>query len=209
MLRFFSSKPFRSSLDAVTFDASRYAPQGTTEGRRVWHTPDGDGLGLFHFPIPPNLPAGLKSPDDVSATYLKLIDSTEARLVEADLIKVEGVISPWVIIKVPQSKLGFTYVGSITLPFEEFSFVVKLQCAEHDNTGIREAVVIDRAMAAGVSPDALATLPPAWQPDNGRFDEEFPHHPLSRVRRELCALLPSLKIEAKTKRQPRLLSAGQ
>src|SRR5690242_19704616 len=46
------------SLDSVRFDASGYEAKGDPQpGRqRVWWSPDGDGVGLYVFTIPPDLP---------------------------------------------------------------------------------------------------------------------------------------------------------
>src|SRR5262249_50068884 len=60
----------KPSLDAAGFDAAGYELQGEPEpGRvRVWHTPEGDGLGLYFFPIPPDLPRA-STVDDLAAFY--------------------------------------------------------------------------------------------------------------------------------------------
>jgi hypothetical protein len=45
-----------------------------------------------------------------------------------------------------------TYVGSLTIPFLDFSFVIKVQCEEKGATGIREAVLLDRRLESGEMP---------------------------------------------------------
>src|SRR5215813_14541789 len=45
------------------------------------------------------------------------------------------------IFKLPQQLHGMSYIGAWTIPRKSFSFVVKVCCAEHGTTGIRDAVV--------------------------------------------------------------------
>jgi hypothetical protein len=70
------------SLDAVRFDDTGYAFQGEPQpGKvRVWHTPDGDGLGVYFFSVPPDLPANAGSPEELAKFYRRLLgDSGKAR----------------------------------------------------------------------------------------------------------------------------------
>jgi len=34
----------------------------------------------------------------------------------------------WMVLKIPRQPHGITYLGSLTIPFAEFSFVIKMQC---------------------------------------------------------------------------------
>jgi len=69
--------------------------------------------------------------------------------------------------------------------------VVKLQSFEDGVTGVREAVWLDRHLAAGGSIDDLA----GGGPEDEAWDELFPQHPLSRARRLLPILLASLALD--------------
>jgi hypothetical protein len=46
----------KPSLDAVHFDTTGYAAQGEPQPGKVlvWHTPEGDGLGVYFFPVRPD-----------------------------------------------------------------------------------------------------------------------------------------------------------
>lgn len=74
MFRFFkrgSNSGVKPSLDAVRFDTTGYAFQGEPrpEMLRVWHTPEGDGLGVYFFQVPPDLPAKAESVEELAANY--------------------------------------------------------------------------------------------------------------------------------------------
>lgn len=100
------------------------------------------------------------------------------------------------IFKAPQQPTGMTYVGSITLPFRDFSFVIKVQCPERGWTGSREAMLLARRMAQGAVPVSEGRIElPGWDPDAEDFDAEFPGHPVSRARRVLRRVAESLAID--------------
>src|SRR5262245_66337926 len=58
------------------------------------------------------------------------------------------------------------YIGSIILPFHDFSYVLKIQCLELGTTGFRDAIVLDRMMAAGeVQFDVTTRTMRGWMQD--------------------------------------------
>ena len=48
------------------------------------------------------------------------------------------------IFKFPMSPSGIAYIGSVTLPFRDYSYVIKIQAAEVGVTGMRETIVADK-----------------------------------------------------------------
>jgi hypothetical protein len=113
------------------------------------------------------------------------------------VLRVAGCPAIKVIFKVPQKPSGMTYVGSLTIPFRDFSFVVKVQCEERGITGGREAVLLTRWLETHDLPAVLGdpTDLPDWHPESEEFDAEFPGHPISRVRRVLRRVCDSLVID--------------
>ena len=70
-------------------------------------------------------------------------------VIEIDTGQIDGCTAIRTILKAPQQPHGMTCVGAITLPFRDFSFVIKAQCAEHGTTGVREAVTLDAMLGSG------------------------------------------------------------
>lgn len=138
------SKP---SLDAIRFDTTGYKYQGDPEaGRlRVWHTPEGDGLGLFFFPIPPDLPANAGSLDELAAYYRQLSGDSGTKLVEVGVVDAGDWPAIRTVVSFPQQPSGRVYLGGLTVPFRDFGFVLKCQCSEHGDTGLKAAVLMSRA----------------------------------------------------------------
>ena len=137
------------SLDSITFDVSDFTLQGDQDGVRVWLTSAGDDVGLYYFPIPPDIETDLQSIDAVRAFYRTLAMNSSAAIIEVETPEVDGCVAVRLITKVPQHPHGMTYLGSITLPFRDFSYVLKIQCAEQGTTGIRDSIVLDEKMSTG------------------------------------------------------------
>ncbi len=196
----------KPSLDAVRFDTAGYAFQGEPQpGKvRVWHTPEGDGLGVYFFSVPPDLPANAASTDELAAFYRRLLGNSGGKLVETRVVVAGGCPAVRTILSVPQSPSGPTYVGSLTVPFRDFSFVLKCQCAEAGPTGLKEALLFDRSRAANepmqIEGGQFHIL--GWNPDDPKHDVEFANHPVARVRRGLDHVGGSLVVAVEVRELP-------
>lgn len=198
------SSGLQASLSSIRFDTTGYEARGEliTGQLRAWYTPEGDGLGLFFFAAPPDMPAGARTADDLRAAHAAEIRPSGGRIVEVSTLPIDGCQAVKVIFKTAQEPSGLTYVGSVTIPFRDFSFVIKIQCEEHSPTGLRETILLNRRLAAGEMPtldvDGRMQLP-GWDPDHESFDAEFPWHPLSRLRKVLGHVAGTVTIDAGVK----------
>jgi hypothetical protein len=197
------SKP---SLDAVRFDTTGYTAQGEPQPDRVrvWHTPQGDGLGVYFFPVPPDLPANVRSVDDLAEFYRRSVGDSGGKLVEVAVVMANECLAVRTILSFPQQPSGRTYVGSLTIPFQDFSFVVKCQCAEVGPTGLKEALLFDRSLAANepMRIEGERFDMPGWDPDAEKYDAQFPHHPVARARRVLAHVAASLVVAKEVRELP-------
>jgi hypothetical protein len=127
-------------------------------------------------------------------------------LVECNVMTFDGVRGVWLIGKTlvgdGPSKAA-RYLGSITLPFRDFSFVIKGQCQEQGITGARETILGNEGLRDGtVSIQGDKIVLHGWSCDDEQFDNRFPQHPLSRLRRELRLIAGSIRIEPSVKAAP-------
>ena len=101
----------------------------------------------------------------------------------------------------PQQPSGWTYVGSLTVPFRDFSFVLKCQCTEDGPTGLKEALLFDRNRATNelLQSEGDGFQIPGWDPDDPMHDVEFPDHPVARVRRVLDHVAGSLVVASEVR----------
>jgi|GEM_PF-2001091 hypothetical protein len=203
----------KASLDSIRFDASRHRYAGEGDGQRTWFTPEGDGIGLFFFPEPPDLPAQARTAAELQEFYRGRICNEQVRMVEFRLPQVADLTGIWMVLKIPSKPHGMTYIGSLTLPFAAFSFVIKMQCEEHGITGVREAALFLKAGHQGKPiVDADGKFTEEWNPDDECHDAGFPDHPVSRLRREFAHIRATLHIEENTRHEKRFAlptEAGQ
>jgi hypothetical protein len=104
-----------------------------------------------------------------------------------------------IITKLPQMPSGRSYNGLIFLPFKDFSFSIYMRYEEGGMTGRREAALADVLLEAGeISIDEEAGKVTGFEEDlydpqqrgplvrnkaeREEYDEQFPQHPLSRLR---------------------------
>ena len=137
------------SLASVTFDASAFSFQGERDGARIWHTPTGDGLGVFYFSLKPDIDADVRSLEKIRQVIRSRVTAAGAAIIELETTTTDGCLALRQIIKVPQQPHGTTYVGSLLLAFRDFSFVIKVQCQEHGTTGLRDTIILDEALGDG------------------------------------------------------------
>jgi hypothetical protein len=203
------------SLNAITFHTSGWVEQRRQPHQRIWHNARGDGLGLFFFPIAPDIPTALDALGRLRERYRSRMGGG---LIQLDVVPIDEVLAVKLILKVPQQPHGMTYVGSWTFPWRDFSYVLKLQCQEDGTTGLRDAIVGDELMAAGVvrlddqgrlqgwradlyDPDCRGDIVRNLSEDE-RYDARFPDHPLSRLRRYLGQLELTIVVSADIRKAP-------
>jgi hypothetical protein len=70
------------SPGAVRFETTGYEAHGEPQpGKvRVCNTPEGDGLGMYFFPVPPDLPANAASVDELASFYQRLLGESGGKL---------------------------------------------------------------------------------------------------------------------------------
>jgi hypothetical protein len=171
--------------------------EGDGGGHPVWRFADGDAVGIFFFSVKPDLPQTPEMTRFVSE-FEGRVQAGGARPVECNVLEVGGLPMVRTIVTVPQQPHGMTYVGSFTLPFAVFSYVVKVQCEERGTTGVREAVLLSEGLQAKtvtIDAESEILISGGWNPDSADFDEGFPQHPLSRLRRHLQEIPRCLRLD--------------
>lgn len=211
--------PLSNRVDSIRFDTAGFTFQREGDNTRVWLTPDGDPVGLFHFAIKPDIPAALDSIDALRAFSRSATAAAGGAIIEVETVSVDRSLALRQIIKVPQQPHGMTYVGSILLPFRDFSFVIKVHGQERGTTGVRDAVVLDESFGDGrVQVDAESKTLRGWMQDpydpavhdgfsrnlaeSAEYDARFPNHPLSRLRRTLAHLQRTIQVGDDVRRSP-------
>src|SRR5262245_13464974 len=179
----------------------------------------GDGLGLYSYTIPPNIEADLNDVAGLRAFYRRTAHDAGLGVIEIEHVIVDGCPVVRTLFKVAQEPTGRTYLGALTFPFRDFSYVLKAQCAEHGMTGLRDTIVSMNLMQAGeVGLDTNTGAMTGWLDDpydpNERgpmtrnrserpeFDAQFPEHPLSRARWVLDYLQRTAQVNEAVRQLP-------
>lgn len=202
------------SIHDVTFNTDGWTLHNETDQVIEWRWPErAAALSKHFFPIRPDIPVNLSQTDTLIAMNREQLKSLNGSVVEVSVIILEGVPSLMQIfaLPIPQQQTGRIYIGSITLPFAAFSYVLKAQFAEVGMTGIREALLMQEFMTH--NPGDFANLqsgpfPPEVRErlhsfvNDPRHDVRFPDHPLSRVRQQLAHVRTTVQIAANVKQAP-------
>ncbi|MFJ1869296.1 hypothetical protein ACIOD1_32380 [Streptomyces sp. NPDC088097] len=174
----------------------------------VWTDASGLVLSVHFFPLVPDLPAPLDSPEPLRYALARSVAGAGAGLIEAVVGRVDTLPALRQFVKVPRPNgQGQVFLGSWTIPRAGSSTVVKAQAAEGGMTGLREAVILGR-----VGPEAYFTPhpygpdvtggPPHHVADHEQWDAEFPDHPLTRVREVLARITPTIGLHETFKTLP-------
>ena len=216
------------SADSISFDTTGFTRDADDNGVRFWHSAQGDELHLMSFNLPPDIPVSLERMDDIRSFYRLIYVGNGLGLVECESTVVDGCAALHNIFKIPQKPHGMNYIGSITVPFRDFSFVVQSLCFEQGITGVRDSIIFGEMLAAGQvklgetvnneTPlegwwrdpyDASLKTPPLRNlSEDAKYDAQFPDHPLSRLRSTLQHLETSLRLAPDVKNAPPFTGAN-
>lgn len=215
-----------SRIDAVRFDTTGFRVQSESADERRWAADDGQPIRVYVTPGPSTLLAMLRQPD-ANVRFREAVARTGAGLIELSPLQFGG----WVVVRTitkgvvpPTSGDGRWYLGLLTIPFREWSVVVRTEAHEHLYSGVRESEVFALLEAKGaihpkesssarlledgtlfmaredmegwLSDPADPTPPHVARSvaDDAEYDAWLPEHPLSRVRSLLDRIQRSIQV---------------
>ena len=186
------------TIDSITFDTSTWSLLDRSSELIRWRNSMADGLSLNFFSIKPDIPFNLSEVEILQKFYRENVQRANGQLVEFDVSSVNGIAIIRTIFKFPQQPHGMFYIASLTLPYEQFSFVIKTQCHEHGTTGIRESIVMSQLLGDGKFD--IAELSKISEDE--KYDSMFPEHPLSRSRAYLKTTIQTLNVTPEIQKAP-------
>jgi len=207
------------NLKSLQLDLTGWTLDQEQEEESLWFDIEGDALVVNLFNIQPDIPAPCNGSEGLRNYFRQLAHTEGGGIVEVDVVRIHNIACASLIIKMPQTPRGWTYLGSVVIPRQNFSFVIRVQCVEHGMTGGREAVVMilensnlqiepiveeyiedpifGRVLRAG---EMRGWKKDPYDPqfdkialfnlaDQQKYDAQLPNHPLSRARRKLTHII--------------------
>ncbi|WP_347219394.1 hypothetical protein [Chryseobacterium sp.] len=198
MFKFFrKKKKIKVNLHSVTIPDQGWEKVSEDHEVTRWVNPQQSALIVLHyFDKEPDLPTA-KDLDYLKKFYRNIAASSNGGTIETDIIHIHHIPCVKTIIKFPQQETGMIYIASITIPFENCSYVVKVQANEIGITGMRDAVILNKLIETGevtIEEETMTNwFEDPYDPDfkQGtlmnkseleKYDHEFPEHPLSIAR---------------------------
>jgi hypothetical protein len=209
-----ASAPLPERLRVVNLTMEGWIEEAPTAQMRTWRNAEGDVLSLAAADG-----FGLPTLDDMGGLQRwcrAVAESSRAGLIEMRLDTGRRGASVAFIYKRLEMP-AYVFTGVLVVPGDEVA-VWTVVSGERGTTGVREAVVTTQLVESGAL--TIEQYQRSWaedpydatyrgvdrsalrfMSDDERYDEQFPEHPLSKVRRVLAALPGAVQIESGTRRQ--------
>jgi hypothetical protein len=186
-----------------------WSEEAGSGGMRVWRDPRGDVLSLAILDDPGVFPE-LSDETAVQQWSRSIAEDRAAGLIEVRVVA--GTIG---LIYKRLEKPAYIFTGMLFMPRQESCLVWTVVAGERGTTGVREAVVTSELMNAGkltlqdyecswaqdpydVSYRGVDRSVLRFVSDDECYDEQFPEHPLPKVRRILATLPASVQVASGT-----------
>lgn len=209
-----------NKLDLITVETERSQPDELDNRKKVYYLNDYDDLSINFFDLPPDITAKNDTDVELQNNYRKVTYESGAAIIEVKKVKLGVFDSIKTIFKFPMQPQGMAYIGSYTIPFKNFSYVIKVQCIEQGTTGIRDNTIFELMIRNGkvkLNPEKKTVE--GWMHDPydesvqlpfmmnlseaEEFDAQFPEHPLSRMRKFLKQIEETIKIDDSLLNEPK------
>jgi hypothetical protein len=198
-------------IEAVSFSSLGWKKRRQSEAEMSWEHPSFPAvLSINYFELEPDVPYG-GTVEELRDFYRQLVIKGGNGIIKVDVTDIQQLRCIETIFKLPLEGHGVQYIGALTIPFEDRSYVIKIQAIEHGATGLREAIIAPQLMAEGtVSIDDKTGNIIGWAADPydktitegflmnlaeaAHYDARFPEHPLSIVRAKLKEVIDSIRL---------------
>lgn len=153
-------------------------------------------LSINFFDAIPDIPP-TKNLDALRYYYRDQLSKQNGGIIQVDTGEIKEYKVVKTVFKVMIEEKKTIYLASLTIPFHNCSYVIKIQAAEVGTTGVRESVIGLRLLNEGkIGADEKGYI--GWSADpynpnfkegvlmnlseKGLYDLEFPDHPLTQAR---------------------------
>lgn len=195
-------------IDYIIFDITGWNLLEVKKLEKRWMSKsNSDQLSVNLFEERPDFAADLSDIPALKQQTLDSIKQFNGEVAEIRSDTLDEIPAFRVIIKIPQKQGGYTYIGSYTLPFQESSYAIKVQCAEMQNIGQRESTALHQLISSktldlditssafsanSITPEMEALI--SKTSDSTALDVQLPYHPLTRARNTLDHIQQTIEL---------------
>lgn len=215
MLKLFKKRI--SPIQKITFPTFNWKKTQNSEDSLQWINPkENIMISLKYIDLPPEIPS-LQDIQKTRSYYRTIIASYNAGVIEIENIILDGVRSLKTLFKQPQTPIGMSYVTSLTIPFANCSYELKIQAQESNLSGMRDSFIADILMAENeisiANGNLVGWFKDPYQPnlkegvlmnrsEEIQYDSQFPEHPLSQCRTLMKEIVANLALHPTLKNLP-------
>jgi hypothetical protein len=110
----------------ITFDDSGFTYHGQVEDALVWTTSKIDAIGLYHYPVPPDIGADLDKVDELRKFYKGAVNPQNTASSRSNRDSSMAAKRVRTLFKAAKQPTGRTYLAALTFPFRDLSYVLKV-----------------------------------------------------------------------------------
>ncbi len=210
MLNLFKrSKP---GINAMSFPSFDWNIKKEDSAIRQWLNKEQTlALSINYFEQKPDIPS-ITNIDIIRSYYRDQISKVNGGLIQVDIVEIQNRKAIKTIFKMPQKPTGIVYLASLTIPFKNCSYVIKIQAPEIGITGIRDAFLADKLMSevnllSGVSASDNWSSDPydkdykkgtlMNKSEKAMYDSQFEDHPLTVARKRISEIEKNIEFNSK------------
>lgn len=217
MFNFLKNK--KININSITFPTYGWEIKKNDEFFRQWINAEQTvALSINYFDSKPDLPY-LNEIDVVREFYRKELSAHKGGLIEVNTKEIESYKTIKTLFKISQEPTGISYLASLTFPFKNHSFVIKIQALEFGMTSKRETETTNYLLKnKELTPSGDSYL--EWERDpyksdfkegllmnlseQKKYDSVYANHALSKARQLLNEIENNLKFDEELKNLKKL-----
>jgi hypothetical protein len=204
---------FGPNIKSIKFDTTNWNICNSKSDLVEWRSIDMlSVLTLNYFDKKPDLPCNINDINNLRTFFVQSVNNVKGAVLNIDVIEIENILSLYHLFKV-MTQNGMLYIGTIIIPFMNFSYVIKVQSIEGSMKGIRESVIMDRLLSENIIKINDKNEIEGWfnekiyglsfselksnLSDEEKYDSEFEDHPLTLVRNTIKHVKSTMNMDKK------------
>lgn len=209
-------KKDKISIDLIEIPTFGFQQISSKRDIKLWNDNNSRELSLHFFKKKPDLP--FLDKENLITFFRNQVSTNNGAIIEIESFKINDFDIVKTILKfnIGNNELGLNqivYLGSLIIPFKNYSFVIKINSFDEGVTGIRESIIFNDLL---VEKDGdLFLVQESWSKDpyDSEFksdflmntseleiyDEKFDEHPLTLIRNKLKMIEKEIKFDHELK----------